>query len=385
MDVGYPVPEGAAAASRRVPRGLLIGVVIVVLLVGAALVRQFAGGGAPKALVVVPLVSVLQPGRTDIVDTVTFTGTISARDELPIGIEGEGGRISAVLVEVGDRVQRGQLLARLDASVADPQVGSLAAALEDARANAALAAGDARRAAAVASVGALSAEEIERRRSVALSAEAKVRVAAAQLAEARARLRRMEIRAPAEGIVLTRTAEVGQSAVGGNEPLFRLGRGGAIEMRGQVPEQDLPPLRIGQPAKVRVTGLDDAFAGTVRLIGAVIDTQSRLGSIRIDLAPNPALRPGAFARGEIEIGRARLPVVPQTAIMSDAAGSFVYLVGPDDQVVRRDVQVSGTRSDGVVIRSGLDGSERVVSTAAAYLRLGEKVRTVAAPALAGKS
>ncbi|MFO1427779.1 MAG: efflux RND transporter periplasmic adaptor subunit [Steroidobacteraceae bacterium] len=357
----------------RPGRSLLIAAGVVLLLVLLALWRSLGGNRPDPGAGTLPLVTVVVPGASEIVDSVTFTGTIAARDELPIGIEGEGGRIAAVLVEIGDRVRAGQVLARLDTAVLAPQVGSLEAALEEARANAELARADSRRADAVVSVGALSAQEIERRRSAAVSADAKVKVAAAQLAEARARLRRTEVRAPMAGIVLTRNAEVGQNANGAGEPLFRLGRGGEIEMRGRVPEQDLPRLAVGQAAQVRVTGIDSPFAGKVRLLGAVIDPQTRLGTIRVALDPHPNLRPGAFARGEVLIGRFRRPVVPQTAVLSDEAGTYVLIVGQGERVERRNVRVSGTRGDGLVIEQGLDGSERVVATAAAYLRVDERV------------
>lgn len=323
-----------------------------------------------------PLVTVVVPGRNDVKTVVSFTGTIHARDETAIGVEGEGARIAEVLVEAGDRVRRGQLLARLDTSILEPQLRSIEAAYEEARAAAELAAAEARRAEGVAASGALPAQEIERRRSAAVTAEARVKVAAAQLAEWRARFARAQIRAPADGVVLTRSAEVGQLAAPGSEPLFRLGRGGAIEMRGQVAEQDLPALASGQSASVRITGVERAFGGTVRLVGPVIDPGTRLGSVRIDLEPDPVLRPGAFARAEVAVRSEQRPVLPQTAVLADERGSYVFVVGAGERVERRDVRVAGTRNEGIVIAEGIDGSERIVTTAAAFLREGETVRTV---------
>ncbi len=349
--------------------------VLVAAVLGAMLAGCSSKADAPPN-VEAPLVTVLVPGRSEVTTTVSFTGTINARDETAIGVEGEGARVAAVLVEAGDRVRRGQLLARLDNSVALPQLNSLEAALEEARASADLSRAEFRRAEGVASSGALSAQEIERRRSAAVSADAKVKAAAAQLAESRARLARNEIRAPSDGIILTRNAEVGQLAAPGSEPLFRLGRGGAIEMRGRVAEQDLPALAPGQSATVRISGTDRSFAGTVRLIGAIIDPTSRLGSVRIDLKPDPALRPGAFARAEVSISTDSRPVLPQTALLADERGSYVLVVGAQDKVERREVRVAGTRNEGVVVASGLEGTERVVTTAGAFLRVGETVRTI---------
>ena len=207
-----------------------------------------------------------------------------------------------------------------------------------------------------------------------MAAASKVKVVSSQLAEARARLGRTEVRAPFDGIILMRNAEVGQLGSPGAGPLFRIGRRGSIEMRGNVAERDLPQLAIGQSSRVRVTGVDRAFEGRVRLIGAVIDPQTRLGTVRIDLPSHRDLRPGAFARGEIDVGSARRPLLPQTAVMSDGEGNYVFVLDAESKVARRGVKVAGSRAEGVVIAEGLAQGERVVATAGPYLRAGEIVR-----------
>ena len=183
---------------------------------------------------VVPTVSVTAVGQSSAPTTVSIIGTIAARYDMPIGVEGDGGRVAAIYVEAGDHVKRGQQLARLNVSVLAPKVTNLEAALEQARAEAELADAEYHRAQAVGTAGALSAEETQRRRSAGVTAAAKVKVAAAQLAEARARLARAEIRAPSDGVILTRNAEVGQTATPGGDALFRLSEGGEVELRGQV-------------------------------------------------------------------------------------------------------------------------------------------------------
>ena len=328
----------------------------------------------------VPLISVMTPGLKAVTSSVTFTGAIAARYDMPIGNDGETGRIVAVYVEPGDHVQRGQPLAKLDQSVLIPQVNRLAAALEQAQAQAALSAAEYRRAQGVESAGALSAEDIEKRRATAMTDAANVKVAAALLAEGQARLNRTRIVAPIAGTVLTRRAEVGQIANPGGEALFRIASGGEIEMRGQLAEQDLAQVKVGDAASVHLTGLPQAFEGRVRLLGAIIDPQTRLGEIRITLKPDPALRPGAFARGTVAVNKALRPVVPQTAVLTDTGGSYVYLVNAQSHAERRAVRVADTSDQGVVISSGLSGSERVVTTAAGFLRDGEEVKAVAAPA-----
>jgi HlyD family secretion protein len=363
-----------------------LGALVALLLVGLVAWKLLAGGGKPPETLAdrggVPLVSVLVPGRQAVTSSVSFTGAIAARYDMPIANEGDTGRIVAVLVEAGDPVKRGQLLARIDDSVLVQQVHRLEASLDQARAQAALSAAEYRRAEGVAAAGALSAEDIEKRRATSVTDAANVKVVAAQLAEAQARLSRTRITAPVDGIVLTRKAEVGQIANPGGDALFRIESRGEVEMRGQIAEQDLAQMKVGQTATVYLTGITRPFAGTVRLLGAIIDPTTRLGDIRITLQPDPALRPGAFARAVVMIDRSQRPVLPQTAVMADANGSYVLVVNSSDRVERRTVRVAGTTETGVIVAEGLTGEERVVATAGGFLRDGETVRVAPSDASA---
>jgi len=358
-------------------RGGLWAFLALVVLIGAALVLRLSQLSHAKNVAVdktnIPTVTVTIPGESSLPTTVSIIGTITARYDVPISVEGDGGRVEAIYVEAGDHVKRGQLLARLSAAVLRPQVGSLAASLEQSRTEAELAEAEYKRAVAVGAAGALSTEETERRRSTAATAAAKVKVAEAQLAEAQARLDRMEVRAPADGTILTRTVELGQTVSAGGPALFRLAQGDEIELRGEVAEQDLPALQVGQTANVTLTGSAKNYVGKVRLLGAVIDPQTRLGMVRITLAPDANLRPGAFARADVTISRAQRAVLPQTAVLTDDKGSYVLVVDAHNVVQRRDVRVSGIVADGVTIASGLGASDRVVASAGAFLQPGEVV------------
>jgi len=323
-----------------------------------------------------PTVTVTRVAVSTTPTIISIVGTIAARYDMPIGVEGDGGRVAAIYVEAGDRVKRGQVLARLNVSVLQPQVANLEAGLEQARAEAELATAEYHRAEAVGASGALSAEETQRRKSSAVTAAAKVKVAAALLAEARARLARAEVRAPADGVILTRNVEVGQTASPGGEALFRLSEGGEIELRGQVPEQDLPLLKVGQTVSVLLTGSTQSYPGRVRLLGAVIDPTTRLGMVRVALEPDQNLRPGAFARAEVTISNGERAVLPQTAVLTDDHGSYVLIVDAQNKVARRAVRVSGMVQNGVTIAGGLNSEERVIATAGAFLQEGELVRPV---------
>jgi RND family efflux transporter MFP subunit len=382
-----PAPGPITGQESPLRRKWLLPIVaaLLALLVAVVLWRVMH----PKAALVpladqrsVPLISVMTPGVKPVTSTVSFTGAIAARYDMPIGNDGDTGRIVAIYVEAGDHVERGQLLARLNDSVLTPQVNRLEAALEQTKAQAELSAAEYRRAKGVEAAGALSAEDIQKRYAQSITDAASVKVAAAQLAEYQARLSRTRIVAPIAGTVLTRRAEVGQIANPGGDPLFRIASGGEVEMRGQLAEQDLAQVKVGNPATVYITGLPKGFEGRVRLLGAIIDPQTRLGEIRITLNPDPALRPGAFARGSVFVGKAMRPVVPQTAVLTDSNGSYVFIVDGQSRAQRRAVHVADTSDDGVIIATGLTGSEHVVTTAGGFLREGEEVKTtsVAQPA-----
>lgn len=382
------VPPREPAGLVRLPEVLrgrwkwTAGAIAALLLIALLAWRLMAGGAKPHDTLAehsgIPLVTVIVPGLQAVTSSVSFTGAIAARYDMPIGNEGDTGRIVGVYVEAGDHVKRGQLLARIDDSVIVQQVNRLSATLEQARAQAALSAAEYGRAQGVEAAGALSAEEIEKRRATSVTDAANVKVVAAQLAEAEARLARTRISAPVEGTVLTRKAEVGQIANPGGEALLRVASGGEVEMRGQIAEQDLALVKTGQAATVYLTGLARTFTGQVRLLGAIIDPATRLGDIRIQLKPDPALRPGAFARAVVTVEKSQRPVLPQTAVLADAGGTYVLVVNAGNRVERRTVSVANTNDAGVVIGAGLSGSERVVATAAGFLRDGEPVKVAPA-------
>ncbi len=359
------------------PGAILLAVVLAVLitLVAWRLTRAVTVN-EPANRNPIPSVSVTQVRVSVLPTTVSLIGTIAARYDIPIGVEGDAGRVAAIYVEAGDHVQRGQVLARLNVSVLQPQVANLQAALEQAKAEAELADAEYRRAQAVGPSGALSAEETQRRRSSGVTAAAKVRVAAAQLAEAQARLARAEVRAPADGTILTRNVEVGQTTTPGGEALFRLSEGGEVELRGQVAEQDIPLLAVGQKVAVRLTGSAQVYQGRVRLLPAIIDPQTRLGVARVALTADPNLRPGAFARAEVTVSNAERTVLPQTAVLSDDQGSYVLIVNAQNKVERRAVRVSGIIQGGVAIAEGVMRKDQVVSTAGAFLQEGELVKPI---------
>ncbi|WP_235536501.1 efflux RND transporter periplasmic adaptor subunit, partial [Sphingomonas sp. Root50] len=347
----------------------------VAALIVAVVVGMMIFGGKKEAPAAPPApgVTVIVPGRTDIASTISSTGTLFAKREMPVGIAGEGGMVQTVLVEPGAWVGAGQTLAVIERSVQAQQANSLAASVRVARADAQLAQAELDRAKALVARGFISKADIDRRTATRDAAVARVAVAQAQLGEQRAQIGRLNVRSPAAGLVLTRAVEPGQVVNPGNGALFRVAKGGEMEIRAQLAEQDLARLKVGDTAQVTPIGSRKSFTGTIWQISPVIDPQTRQGVARIQLAYDPALRPGGFATTTITSGRVSAPRLPESAVQSDDKGSFVYVVDKNRKVVRQDVKVGGISDEGIAILSGLRGDEKVVLSAGAFLNPGDKV------------
>lgn len=370
---GMDADEARAVKRRRI----IIAVVVILALVAIAswIVMRGKGAAAPvDAGPQVPVVTVITPGRSTVDRTVTATGSLGARIDMPVGVVGEGGQVSRVLVQPGDWVKEGQVLAILERSVQSEQVRSLAAQVEVARADAKLAQAQLDRAKSLVGRGFISQADIDQRTATRDAAVARVNVAIAQLGEQRARTGRLDIRAPAAGLVLTRTVEPGQIVGSGSGVLFRMAKGGEMEMRAQVSEGDLQTLRVGNRAMVTPVGGKDSFAGQVWQVSPVVDPQNRQGIARIAIPYNPAIRPGGFASASIISGSGVAPMLPESAVQSDPKGSFVYIIDAKGVVQRRDVTVGQVSDAGVAVTSGVTGSEKIVTSAGAFLTPGQKVK-----------
>jgi HlyD family secretion protein len=331
---------------------------------------QAAGAGAGRQL---PTVTVAVPGRQSIDRVITGTGSLFARREMPVGVAGEGGMVTRVLVEPGSWVAAGQVLATVDRSVQAQTAQSQAASIRVAQADADLAQANLDRAQKLVSNGFVSKADIDRLTATRDAARARVSVARAQLSETQARNRRLDIRSPAAGLVMTRQIEPGQIISSGSGTLFRIAQGGQLEMRVQLSEADLQRVSAGVRAEVTPNGTTQSFTGEVWQVSPIIDPQTRQGIARVALSYNPALRPGGFASARINAGGQVAPLLPQSAVQSDVKGNFVYILNAKDEAERRAITTGDVSDSGVVITSGLNGTERVVMTAGAFLNPGQKV------------
>ena len=361
-------------SSKR--RMLTIGAVIAIILIAVAAWISMHGKGEDAAAPVeeAPVVTVLVPGQSVVARTISGTGSLAARVEMPVGVVGEGGQVTRVLVQPGDWVRAGQVLAVIERSVQTEQVRSLAAQVEVNRADAKLAQAQLDRAQALVKRGFISRADIDQRTATRDAANARVNVAVAQLAEQRARTGRLDIRAPAAGLVLTRDVEPGQIVGSSSGVLFRMAKGGEMELLTQLSEGDLVSLRPGNSASVTPVGSQTEFAGRVWQVSPVIDPQTRQGIARIAIPYNKEIRPGGFAAAKIVSGTATAPLLPESAVQTDAKGHFVYIINGRNETERRQVEVGPVSPNGVPVTRGLNGGERIVVSAGAFLRPGQKVR-----------
>jgi multidrug efflux pump subunit AcrA (membrane-fusion protein) len=372
----------------------------------AAPLPVIAQDATPRPDARAPAVTVVSARRAEIVDRLPVTGTFVPREEVLVAAEIEGLAIVEVLAEEGQRVQAGQVLARLDRrslevslaqntaqlARADAGIAQARAQIAEAEATRVQSAQSLERAQTLARTGATSAEVLDQRTAQARSAAARVDAArqALQLAEAdkrlaeaqrrdiELRLSRTEVKARAAGLVSRRTARLGALAGGAGDPLFRIIAGGEIELEADVPETSLARLRAGQPASVVPVAHETPIDGRVRLVAPEINRQTRLGRVRISLGEAERVAIGTFGRATVEVARSTGVVVPLSAVLFAASGPVVQVV-KEGVVETRRVQV-GLRAEGLVeIREGVAEGEQVVAVSGTFLRAGDRVTAVPEP------
>lgn len=350
-----------------------------------------------------PAISVAPATRDEIVDMLRVTGSIVAREEVVVGVDVEGLKVVEILADVGDRVAAGDVLARLSTDTIDVQLAQNASSL--ARADAAIAqvgsqiaeaeaantvaAAALQRASELFDRGVIANDVLEQRQSDADTAAARLeaarrgldvavadrRVVEAQRAEIELRLEKAEVRAPASGVVLGRTARVGAIASGGAEPLFRIAEDGLVELAADATETDLVRLAAGMPVSVTPSGGGEALSGEVRLVSPEVDPATRLGSVRIALQDAESARIGSFAWGDIEVARRTGITVPLGAVLETRGTASVQVVA-DGVVETRPVETGLRDVDKVEVVSGLEEGESVVSRAGTFVQDGDHVVAV---------
>ena len=330
---------------------------------------------AGKAALTVTLIS---PQKTDMPYVVQATGNIAAWQEASIGAETGGLRVTDVRVNVGDAVEKGQVLATLsteaveaDLSQARANLAEVEATLADARANAA-------RAREVQGSGSLSQQQIAQLLTAEKAGEARVLAARAMLNAQEIRLKHTKVTAPDDGSISARGATVGAVVPQGQE-LFRLIRGNRLEWRAEVTSAEIALIRPGHTATV-TSATGAGISGRVRIIAPTVDPQTRNALVYVDLPANAMrggnFKAGMFARGEFATGGSRVLTLPLAAISLRDGFSFIFALGGDNRVKQVKVQLGRRSGERVEVQGPLNGSERVVASGAAFLADGDLVRVV---------
>ncbi len=336
-----------------------------------------ADKAAPKAALTV---SLTQPQRADVALRVSANGNIAAWQEAVVGAESNGWRLAEVRVNVGDVVQRGQVLATFAADMVQAELAQSKAAVAEAEATLAEAGANAQRARDLQASGALSAQQINQLLTAERTAQSRLEAQRALAQVQRLRLAQTRVLAPDSGVISARTATVGAVVPAGME-LFRLVRQGRLEWRAEVAAGDMAQLRPGQTVQVMPSGVAP-LNGKVRMVAPTVDASTRNGIVYVDLghtgAATGTARAGMFATGEFEVGSSSALTLPQAAVLLRDGFSYVFRVGADNKVVQTKVNVGRRMGDRVEITSGLEPSARVVASGGGFLADGDTVRVVAA-------
>ncbi|MCZ8130904.1 MAG: efflux RND transporter periplasmic adaptor subunit [Steroidobacteraceae bacterium] len=331
-----------------------------------------AAGTAPRAAMVV---------TTARAETATWpaviegSGTIAPWQEASVSARATGLPLVAVLAEVGDRVRRGQVLARYDDSTVRTEVARAEAALTQAQAQAEQARLNRDRAVRLRGTGALSQQEILSYETQFVANDAAVAQARAQLAKARLDLEHTRVVAPDAGVITARTASLGAVAQPGTE-LFRMIRQGRLEWRAELTGTQLAQVKPGQDAVVKLPD-GGTVKGRVRLVAPSLDPTTRLGLAYVDLADTAAARASMYVKGEIRLAARQVVTVPSASVVVRDGRSFVATLDGDRA---RLVPVRPGRRDGerTEIVEGIAAGTPVVVRGAGFLNDRDIVRVAAA-------
>lgn len=306
-------------------------------------------------------VTAVRPQRVSWPDTVTATGVIAPWQEASIGTQIGNYQLIDVRVNVGDRVTRGQVLARLNPALLQAEEMQLRARYEQALAND-------QRARGLQQVGGISDQE-------ALGFATEARTAKAVLDGKRLELRYTSILAPDNGVISARLATLGSVVPAGQE-LFRMIRQNRLEWRGEFTSAQLQSVASGQRVTLQLPDKSISTA-IVRKTAPLMDAQSRLAIVYADLAPGGNAQAGMYVTGEIGVGQSEAIVVPATSVVIRDGRNYVFVIAKGSAATKvglRSVTPGRRKASAIEVLEGLSGSEFVVGKGASFLNDGDVVR-----------
>lgn len=343
------------------------------LAVAGLLVLAACGDDAPPDATPSLTVSLATPTTREVVREVTASGAVAAWEEVSVGVELSGLRVSGVEVEVGSVVEQGDVLLRVDDRTMASQLAQSEAQVREAATNLDTARRKAARVRELADSQMVSLQDAEEAEAARASAQARLNTAIASRDAARVQRDFTVVRAPVDGVVSARSVQPGQ-VVGAGAELLRLIRDGRLEWRAELAEADL--LRVAPGATVRVETPAGPVAGSVRRVSPALDAQSRTGTIYADLPEPGPLRAGMFAQGRIALGRAQALLVPNESVVRRDGRAYVFVVDGDNRVREQGIEVGAIHGDQIEVHGGLDAGTRVVARGAGFLGDGDVVRVV---------
>lgn len=312
-------------------------------------------------------VTVAAPRRTVWPVSFSAQGSIMPWQEASVGAQVGGYPLIDVRVNVGDRVSKGDLLARIDPALLKADEARLEASYTEAEVNRQRAVNLQLRAS-----GAISAMDV-------LQSITKAKMAAAELAAKRLQLRHTVVVAPDDGTISARAATLG-AVPGAGQELFRLIRRDRLEWRGELTAAQFAQVTRGQTIALDLPGGSRAFA-RVRQTAPGLDPQSRLGIVYADIERGSPARAGMYANGSVKLGERPALIVPAASVIIRDGRNYVVKPagpGPTPRVVLAEVTVGRRNGTDVEIVHGLADGDRVVTQGAAFLNDGDVVRLAAA-------
>ena len=326
-------------------------------------------------------VNIITPQTVEWTEKLAASGNISAWQEAVIGAEISNERLTEVLVNVGDSVKKGQMLARISSDTVAAELAQSRAAVAEAEAALAEAKSNAERARQFQSTGFMSAQQINQYLTAEKKTVALLNAARAKRQTDELRLSKTYVRAPDSGVISARMATVGSLTQSGQE-LFRLIRGSRLEWRAEVSSANLEKLKPGTSA-ILITPSGTRVHGRVRMAAPTVDPQTLNGLVYVDLPiaeTGSSIRAGTFARGEFELGQASALVLPQSAVLFRDGFSYVYRLKDGNTVAETKVTVGRRNGDQIEITGGIEPGVQVVASGAGFLSDGDTVRVTDAPA-----
>ena len=363
------------SSGRPAMRLSLKAVLLATSLMGAALPAVHAETTVPTAEVVLPAITVTTVTTRVVEDHILASGMIAAVEQVSVVPLIEGQPIETLAADVGDVVAAGQVLAKLSTATLTLQQSQLQATLAATQSNAAEAKRTALRTAALLAQGAASNAANDQAQAALTAAEAQVTSVQAQLDTVALQIARTEVKSPVSGLITARNAQIGALASAQGQPMFVLIRDGALELRADLSESDLPRVQAGQTATITLAAGASPLTGKVTLVEPSIDLATRLGRARITLDTSDQVRAGMFAEADILVTSRISVAVPVTAVGSEGLETTVMTV--KDGVVHRTVITTGIRDGGwVEVLTGLVEGDQIVAKAGAFVTDGDKINPI---------